>query len=217
MPRPEHSPAWLAAGAGSIALIAAGVPVANWGSPAALYSGSILAFIGVIGLIVSIVGYRGHYLRMTECPLVLRHRSCCRHIENNEHRVWVEIFNPPHSETIHGVELRVEVTGAPEGIRSRTLKWVGEVDSKRDIKAGDWHHAEIAEIIATGQHYLVFWPLQGDEPDPRALAREPIAPGEYKAIITVTSERKPLIREVAISCPKDAVSLRCPAAPEPDP
>src|SRR5437868_6936800 len=73
------------------------------------------------------------------------------------------------------------------------------------------HHAECA-ALENGQHFLLFWALQGgrlDPPDPKLAASVPIDPGDYRAIVTIVSDRRPIKREVEITCAKGSLSLRC--------
>ena len=146
-------------------------------------------------------------------PLRLTHRrDHCSVRDGGHYRAFIAVENPPETgEPVRDVELHVEVVGPRERIMGRTMKWVGEATSKRDIAAGGHHHAECA-ALENGQHFLLFWALQGgtpDPPDPKLAASVPVDPGDYKAIVTIVSDRRPLKREVEITCAKGSLSLRC--------
>ena len=176
-------------------------------------SGLLLVCIFVPLTVASLAAAAWSWRKAGACPLHLTHRrDHCSVRDGGQYRAFVAIENTDETgETVRDVELHVEVVGPRERITGRTMKWVGEATSKRDIAAGGHHHAECA-ALENGQHFLLFWALQGgrlDPPDPKLAASVPIDPGDYKAIVTIVSDRRPIKREVEITCAKGSLSLRC--------
>ena len=176
-------------------------------------SGLVLVCAFVPLTVASLVAAARSWRARAASPLRLTHRSDhCSVRDGGQYRAFIAVENPPETgEPVRDVELHVEVVGPRERIMGRTMKWVGEATSKRDIASGGHHHVECA-ALENGQHFLLFWALQGgrlDPPDPKLAASVPIDPGDYKAIVTIVSDRRPIKREVEITCAKGSLSLRC--------
>ena len=178
---------------------------------AARHVGAVLALLGLIGLATTGAGYLRHHRRMTECPLVIRHKPCCKRPMGNGWHSCIEVWNPDEAYTIENVELHVDIAGSQWSQKRRLLKWVGESPSKRNIAAGDWPHAEIAGVI-NQQPYVVFWHVPGAlGNDPRTFGRTFVDPGRYEAIITITSQRKPTRHRVNLTLTTTAITIECAA------
>jgi hypothetical protein len=196
----------------AIWVVVAGIGVSILLTATGSWWASGLVLVCIFGLLAvgSLVAAAASRRTGRASPLRLTHRQdhCCFQ-DGAQYRAFVAVENPAETgETIRDVELHVEIVRLRDRITGRTMKWVGETASRRDIAAGGHHHAECA-ALEDGQHSLLFWALQGEPPDPRAVASVPIEPGDYKALVTIVSDRKPIKREVQITCAKGSLSLRC--------
>ena len=207
---PEHSPAWILGMACSAALLIGGLTIEYTpGIAGHVYVGSGLVLVGAVSFVGCFIGYLRHYRRMTESPLIVRYRPACCDLGNDFGKhVRLEIFNPEDLHSVSDVEPQITIVGAAQlgsEFTGRLMKWVGEHPSQRaGVAAGSHHHVEFGGTVSN-QPYVVFW--HPPEKDPRTFHRTLIAPGHYKAEVTIRSQRKPVTHDVEFSCTPTSFSV----------